>query len=119
MTTPVTITIGSTVIHASLNDTVAGRALAKQLPYMVSGTRAQYDYCCVAKESLPTDPAELQDGWTNGDILHGGGWFSILFDGEKQSKSYTDLMIVGRIDEGYLDKVKKLGSSITLTMARA
>lgn len=119
MPTAVNISVGDTRIPATLNDTVTGRALADRLPYTVSGHRAEFDYCCTADRPLATDPAELQDGWSNGDLLYSGGWFAILFDGEEVSKSYTDQMIVGRIDEGHLDKVRNLGASITLTMEKA
>lgn len=119
MSCAVVIKVGDVEIPATLNDTLAGRLLAERLPYSVSGNRSQYDYCCPEDRPLEHDPAELQDGWTNGDLLYSGGWFAILFAGEEVSKSYTDHMIVGRIDERYLEKVRALGSSISLTMERA
>ena len=119
MSTPVTITVGDIVIPATLNDTVTAKALAESLPYTVSGYRSEFDYCCAEGNALPTDNSELQDGWKNGDLLYGGGWFAILFAGEEQSASHSDLMIVGSIDEGHLDKVGQLGSDITLTMEKA
>lgn len=78
MSTAVQIRVGDVAIPATLNDTVTGRALAAQLPMTLSGHRAEYDYCCVAEQPLATDHSELQDGWHNGDLLYGGGWFALF-----------------------------------------
>ncbi|SOC12903.1 hypothetical protein SAMN05877809_106165 [Rhodobacter sp. JA431] len=117
MPTPIQITAGQTVLNAVLNDTTTARALAARLPMTVEGQRAEFDYCCIARTALETNPAELQDGWTNGDLLYGGGWFAILFAGQEQSKSYRDQMIVGHLEEGELARVRALGANESFTLS--
>ena len=88
------ITDGNVEIKAKLNDTVAAQDFINRLPFKCSGFDSGVDYCCSAEEGK-YDPDELQIGWKNGDISLGGGWFALLYDGEENSNSYTDMMIIG------------------------
>ena len=116
--TPITLTTGTTVIPATLNNTLTAQRFKDQLPFTITLQRYSDDYCGTAAP-LPSDEAEQQAGWKNGDIGHFGGWFTILFDGQEHSHSHTEVMIIGRVDDGYLDTVRTLGSSITVTVALA
>ena len=114
----VTLTVGKTQIAAALNDTVTARAFRKLLPFTVSLSRFEHDYCGNAA-TLDTDKSQLRDGWTNGDIGYGGGYFSILFGGQEVSNQYKGMMIIGHVDEEHLDAVRQLGGSIVVTVALA
>ncbi|MEU9456512.1 cyclophilin-like fold protein [Streptomyces sp. NPDC048277] len=114
--TPVTLTVGSTVIPATLNNTLTARRFKEKLPFTITLQRYADDYCGPAAP-LETDEAGQQAGWKNGDIGYFGGWFTILFDGQEHSRSTTGVMIIGRVDDGHLDTVRKLDSSITVTVA--
>ncbi|KUM78416.1 cyclophilin-like fold protein [Streptomyces curacoi] len=115
---PSTLTVGSTVIPATLNTTLTAQRFKDKLPFTISLQRYTDDYCGTATP-LDTDEAEQQAGWKNGDIGYFGGWFTILFDGQEHSHTHTEVMIIGRVDEGHLDTVRWLDSSITVTVALA
>ncbi len=115
--TPVVLTIGTVKIPAHLNTTVTAQRLVERLPYTVRAQRFADDYCGTA-EPLETDPSELQAGWKDGDIGYGGGYFSILLQGQEHSQSYTDMMIVGHIDDTCLAVVRELPASVTVTVDR-
>ena len=101
---------GDVVIPAVLNDTVAAKDFESRLPFKVTGNASGIDYCCVAKEGK-SDQAERQSGWKNGDINLAGGWFALLYGGEEESESYTDMMIIGHIEKEYLETLKCLPST--------
>lgn len=84
----------------------------------MSTSKAQYDFCSTF-ESLPYDDSERQAGWKNGDIGFSNGWFALFHDGEEQSSSYTSEMIIGHIDDGYLETIRSLSGSIKITVALA
>lgn len=109
------IIVGDTIIPAVLNDTVAARDFATRLPFHAVGHDSGVDYCCVAKEGA-SSTSERQTGWKNGDINLAGGWFALLYGGEEQSGSYTDMMIIGHIDDKDLPMVKSLPDTIELTV---
>jgi len=113
--TAITLTVGSTVIPATLNDTLAAQRFKEKLPFAITLERYADDYCASAAP-LETDDAERQTGWRNGEIGYFGGWFTILFGGQERSRSTTAVMIIGSVDDGHLDEVRELGSSITLTV---
>ncbi len=115
MPTPITLKVDNFIIPATLNDTVAAKDFKTRLPFVVSGYRSTFDYCCSA-EGGEYDPDEIQSGWKNGDISLGGGWFAILFEGEEQSSSYTDMMIIAHIDDENLHLVKSLPENVTFTV---
>ena len=102
-------------LFAALNDTVAAKDLAKRLPCTFSGSDSGIDFCCTAS-SGNYDPAETQTGWKNGDISLGGGWFAVLYGGEEQSAAYTDMMIVGHLEQDSLSKVPLLPKRVKFTL---
>lgn len=105
--TNIKITSGNVVIPAVLNDTVAAKDFEGRLPFKVTGNDSGIDYCCAAKEGK-SNQAERQNGWKNGDINLAGGWFALLYGGEEESETYTDMMIIGHIEKEYLTTLKKL-----------
>lgn len=115
ISTPIILKANGVEIPAILNDTIAAQEFKKKLPYTVSGYRAEFDYCCCAKSGA-YDVNEVQAGWKNGDISFGDGWFSVLFDGEEQSKHSTNMMIIAHIDEADLHWVKSLPENVTFTV---
>lgn len=116
--TPVTLTIGDTVIPAKLNDTVTAKAFIEQLPFTVSASKMQYDFCGTV-EPLPYEDAERQAGWKNGDIGYSNGWFALFHSGEEESSGYTTEMIIGHIDDEYLETVRSMSGSIPITVSLA
>lgn len=113
--TNVTLTIGSTTIPAVLNDTVAAKEFIKRLPFTVTASKGQYDFCGLAG-SLKYDEAETQAGWKNGDIGYAKGWFALFHSGEEQSESYTSEMIIGHVDDSYLETIRNMPNSIEITV---
>lgn len=115
--TPVMLTVGSTKIPATLNDTRTAQGFLQKLPFTISLQRYEVDYCAPTAP-LDTDQKETQHGWSNGDIGLFGGWFTLLFDGEESSVNTPGVMVIGHIDQPHLDQVKQLGDAITLTVER-
>lgn len=114
----ITITSGNTVLHATLNDTMAAKDFSQRLPLAVSGYDSGIDYCCTAASGV-FDPAEMQTGWKNGDISLGGGWFALLYGGQEQSNAYRNMMIIGHILDKDLKLIKTLPEKATFTVAPA
>ena len=112
----VIITDGNVRIRATLNDTLAARDFEKRLPFTCSGYDSGTDYCCSTANGL-YDPLETQDGWKNGDISLGGGWFALLYDGEETSEEYKEMMIIGHIHEGDLKLVDQMAERVTLMVS--
>ena len=102
-------------LFAALNDTVAAKDLIKRLPCTFNGSDSGIDFCCTAS-SGNYDPAEIQTGWKNGDISLGGGWFAVLYGGEEQSAAYTDMMIVGHLEQDSLSKIPLLPKRVKFTV---
>lgn len=111
--TKITITIGDTVIPATLNDTVTAQAFIKTLPFTVNASKGEFDYCGMG-ESLDTNSDETQAGWKNGDIGYARGWFALFHSGEEQSESYTSEMIIGHVDDSYLETIRNMPNSIEI-----
>lgn len=96
--TPIVLKINDTIsIPAILNSTKTANELKKLLPFSVNASKGEFDFCGLSPE-LPTDNAERQAGWKNGDIGYSKGWFALFHDGETQSSGYTSEMIIGHID---------------------
>ena len=114
----INIVVGDVTIPATLNNTVAARDFENRLPFHVRGNDSGIDYCCVAEEGA-SDPKERQTGWKNGDINLAGGWFALLYAGEEQSDSYSDMMIIGHIEEKFLPQVRSLPKTIEITVELA
>jgi len=113
--TAITLRVGNTVIPATLNNTITAQCFKETLPFSITLNRYEVDYCASAAP-LKTDESDRQSGWTNGDIGHFGGWFTILFDGEEKSKETSGVVIIGRIDDGHLDTVRSLGHPVRITV---
>lgn len=98
-TTPITLTIGTTVISATLNSSRPAQALLAMLPYTVRLQRYEHDYCGVMNDTLPYDRASLRSGWTNGDIAYAvnGSYFAILYKDEEISMQYDSMVTMGRL----------------------
>lgn len=114
-TTAVTLTIGNTIIPATLNNGKAAQSLISKLPYTVRLNRYECDYCGVMDAPFEYNKDEVHNGWKNGDIDLAGIYFSILFDGEENSQSHCNMVTMGRID-GDLSVVKNLGNAIEVTV---
>ncbi|MHA6884493.1 cyclophilin-like fold protein [Ralstonia pseudosolanacearum] len=113
--TPITLTVGGTVVPATLNNTLTARRFREKLPFTMTLQRYEVDYCA-STAPLETDAAEQQSGWTNGDIGYFGGWFTLLFDGQETSRDTSGVMIIGRIADKHLDAVRGLVHSIKVTV---
>lgn len=118
MGTKVNLKIGDTVIPATLNNTVAAQEFIKKLPFTVSASKGEFDYCGMGGD-LKYDKNETQAGWKNGDIGYARGWFALFHGGEDQSSSYTSEMIIGHIDDEYLETVRNLPGSVTIVVELA
>lgn len=116
--TQITLTIGDMEIPAVLNDTVAAQSFKEMLPFTVTASKGQYDYCGVG-EDIAYDEDETQAGWKNGDIGYARGWFALFHSGEEESSGYTSEMIIGHMDDSYLDSVRDLPGSVEITVELA
>lgn len=118
--TPITLTIGDTVIPATLNNSTSAKELLSRLPYTVKLHRYSHDYCGVMADPLPYDEADVHHGWLDGDIdfARDGNYFTILFEEEENSQQFGHQITMGKID-GPLSAVKNLGSDIEVKIERA
>lgn len=118
MPTDLVIRAGDKAIPAVLNDTLAAKEFKKRLPFKVTGSRYENDYCCPAACCV-FDPTETQTGWKNGDISLAGGWFAILFDGEEASRDYRGMMVIAHIAEQDLHLIRDLPESVQFAVELA
>lgn len=118
--TAITLTIGDTVIPATLNDSTSSQDLLSRLPYSVSLRRYTHDYCGVMDDPLEYDEADVHRGWLNGDLgfARDGDYFVIFFDDEEISKKFDHQITLGKVDVD-LSVVKALGDSIEVTIELA
>lgn len=118
--TPITLTIGDTIIPATLNNSRSAKELISRLPYTVSLHRYSHDYCGVMDDPLSYDEADVHNGWMNGDIdfARDGNYFTILFEDEEKSQQYGHQITMGKID-GPLSAVKNLGRDIVVRIELA
>lgn len=116
--TRVTINIGGDKIPATLNNTTTAREFTKTLPFTVTADPGAFDFCATA-DPLPVKDSETQAGWRNGDIGYNRGWFALFRSGEEQSRSHTSEMIIGHIDDRYLDTLRDIHESVEITVATA
>lgn len=118
--TAVTLTIGTTVIPAVLNDTATARDLIARLPCTLSLHRDTHDFCGVMPRPLKYDPADVQHGWRNGDIHFAtdGNYFVLFFADEEISERYGHQVHIGKMDTD-LAKLRSLGPDIRVTVALA
>lgn len=118
--TPITLTIGDTVIPATLNNSKSAKELISRLPYTVNLHRYSHDYCGVMADPLPYDEADVHNGWLNGDIdfARDGNYFTILFEDEENSQQFGHQITMGKID-GPLSAIKNLGRDIEVKIELA
>lgn len=111
--TAVTLTIGDTVIPATLNNSTSSKELISRMPCTVHLNRYTHDYCGVMKNPLKYDEKDVHNGWLNGDIdfATDGNYFTILFADEEKSKIYGNQVNMGKVDCD-LSVIKGLGSAI-------
>jgi hypothetical protein len=116
--TKVTLTVGDTVIPATLNDSVSARDLISRLPYTITLQRYSHDYCASMPDPLKYDRADVHAGWLDGDIDFAltANYFTILFEDEATSSQFDDQVNIGRI-EGPLSQIRDLPQEIKLTVA--
>ena len=113
----ITLTTGDTVLHGKLNDTVAAKAFAAQLPKTYTVSVSSMDMCGGAAE-LPSDSSENQTGWNIGDIDYGGGWF-MIFQRINLNIPFMKMPVIGRIDEEDIPVLQELSGSVTFTVELA
>lgn len=98
--TRINMHFGDTVIPGILNDSTTAKAFMEMLPLTVRESRYSHDFCGAMEKQLPFDEEDERYGWLNGDIAIGTDvpWFTILFDDEKISEQYGNLVNIGVID---------------------
>lgn len=107
-------------VPATLNNTLTAQEFKKILPFTCRTTHYDLDFCGSVSKPLPEKSGERYDGWKNGDIAYGDGWFSVLVDGEEISaEQYGKHMVIGHIDESYLDRVRAIKGSVTIKVELA
>lgn len=118
--TPIILTIGETVIPATLNDSSSSKELLSRLPLTVRLHRYSHDYCGVMEKPLSYDESDVHNGWMNGDIdfARDGNYFTILFEDEEKSQQYGHQITLGKID-GPLASIKNLKHDIEIRITRA
>ena len=117
--TPITITVGDTVIPATLNSSVSARDLISRLPLTVSMTRGSVDYYLHLSNPLDYAESDVHSGWLNGDIGFDGTYLTMFHDREEtsSSSSHNRQITLGHI--GNLSLLENLGESIQATFALA
>lgn len=96
--TPITLTIGDTVLDAVLNDSVPAQSLISQLPMTVSLNDSDNDFCGDNLDIEYTE-SDVTSGYENGDLAF---WtpannFVIFVSGEETSDNTGDLVKFGTI----------------------
>lgn len=117
--TPITLTIGGTVLNAYLNDSVPAKSLLEQLPVTVTLNDSGNDFCGGSLDIDYSD-SDIQNGYQNGELAF---WppasnFVIFVDDEKNSQSTDNLVILGKITE-LQAALDALEGTIDVTIARA
>ena len=117
--TPITLTIGDTVLDAYLNDTSCAQALLEHLPVTVHLYNSGHDYCGGINPVLPYDEADVQYGWHDGDLAFwtAGDDFVIFHDDEETSSGTGNLVILGHVTSD-IEQVRALPDSFDVTIAR-
>lgn len=96
--TPITLTIGSTVLEAYLNDSAPAQSLISQLPLTVTLNDSDNDFCGDNIDIDYTD-SDVTSGYQNGDLVF---WtpannFVIFVSDEEHSANTGNLVKLGRI----------------------
>lgn len=106
--TKIRMHFGKTVITGVLNNSKTAKALIAKMPYTVSESRYDTDFCGTISP-LPYNKSEEHYGWLNGDIDYAtdAPYFTILFNGEKTSNQYGSQVNIGVITTP-LSKIRHL-----------
>ncbi len=117
--TPVILEMNGEEVKASLNNTLTAQEFIKLLPYTVTVSRAADDLCGSVKEELSSDPSEGRKSWKIGEIGWFGGWFTILVDHEEKFSNMPGGMIIGKIDDGYIEIIKGFSGRVNIKVRLA
>lgn len=115
--TPITLTIGDTVLDAYLNDSAPAQSLIAQLPLTVSLNDSDNDFCGDNIDIEYTE-SDVTSGYQNGDLAF---WtpannFVIFVSGEENSVGTGNLVKLGRITSSQ-EMLDTLEGSIEVTIA--
>lgn len=118
-TTPITLTIGDTVLSGCLNNSAPAQSLISQLPLTVTLNDSDNDFCGGSLD-LEYSDSDVQNGYKNGDLAFWppAGNFVIFVDDEENSANTGNLVILGRItvSQEALDALKgRIDVTIALT----
>ena len=118
-TTPITLTIGDTVLSGYLNNSTPAQSLIAQLPLTVTLNDSGNDFCGDSLDIEYSD-SDVQSGYKNGDLAF---WppasnFVIFVDDEENSANTGDLVMLGRITEPQ-EALDALEGRIDVTIALA
>lgn len=117
--TPITLTIGDTVLEAYLNDSVPAQSLISQLPLTVTLNDSDNDFCGDSLDIEYSD-SDVTSGYENGDLVF---WtpasnFVIFVSGEENSGNTGNLVKLGRVTSPQ-DMLDTLEGQIDVTIALA
>lgn len=115
--TPITLTIGDTVLDAVLNDSVPAQSLISQLPMTVSLNDSDNDFCGDSLDIEYTE-SDVTSGYENGDLAF---WtpannFVIFVSGEEMSGNTGNLVKLGTITSSQ-EMLDTLEGQIDVTIA--
>lgn len=118
-TTPITLTIGDTVLKGYLNNSAPARSLIAQLPLTVTLNDSGNDFCG-GNLNIAYSDSDVQSGYKNGDLAF---WppannFVIFVDNEENSAGIGDLVMLGKITEPQ-EALDALKGRIEVTIALA
>lgn len=96
--TPITLTIGDTVLEAYLNDSAPAQSLIAQLPLTVTLNESTNDFCGGSLD-IDYSKSDVTAGYQNGDLVF---WppannFVIFVSGEEDSEGSNNLVKLGHI----------------------
>ena len=116
-TSAITLTIGDTVLHGYLNDSIPAQSLIAQLPLTVTLNDSDNDFCGGSLDIEYTE-SDVQSGYKNGDLAF---WtpannFVIFVDDEENSADIGNLVILGKITESQ-EVLDVLEGTIDVTIA--
>lgn len=118
-TTPITLTIGDTVLSGYLNNSIPAQSLISQLPLTVTLNDSDNDFCGGSLD-IEYSESDVQSGYKNGDLAF---WtpasnFVIFVDDEESSANTGNLVILGKITEPQ-ETLDALEGRIDVTIALA
>lgn len=117
--TPIVMEMNGVEVKAHLNGTLTAQDFIDLLPYSVTVSRASDDLCGTATEELNSDPQEGKHGWEIGEIGWFGGWFTILVDHEENFADMDGVMVIGKVDDEYLDIIGDFRGRVDITVSLA